>query len=430
MGHLHDQKAVYQQLGRRVDKTQTGLPETPETLEILKHLFSPEDAELAIRLPLTPRPLGSIAKRTGLAPDVLREKLQKMADKGLVFDFNHPKLGDCYVLAPPIVGFFEFSLMRVRSDIDQKAVAKLLATYLYERPNFAFEIERSMTPVGRTLVHEDAIDTDLSSEVLDYESAKAIIEDANGGAVSICYCRHKKEHLGHPCSKTLELCLSLNRGADFTVRHGFARAISKQECLEILAKGRDEGLAQIADNVRNEVGYICNCCGCCCGQLAAVNRHGFTHAVATSNFMARIERSKCTGCGKCMRVCPIQAISLRPKAPHEQAASKHKFAAQVEEEICLGCGVCHVKCAASALHMEKRPKRVLTPDNTVARALGMALGRGKLHDFLFDEEGDMTSAFLHRVVGAIERMPATRRAVMNNALRSRFVDFVGKLAIR
>jgi len=428
MGHLHDSKAVFSRLQQRIDKTQSGLPPSPEVFEILKELFTVEEAEIASRLPVIPRKLSSIARRLGVPAEQLRPKLERMADKGLVFDFVHPTRGPYFMLAPPVVGFFEFTMMRVRSDIDQKTVARLLALYMYERPEFMREVLRGGTPIGRTLVHEDAVSPELSTDILDFERASALIDSAPLAAVSLCYCRHKKSHLGEACDAPQEICISLGHAAAFVLRRGHGRKAERPELIDLLHVARDHHLVQIADNVKHEPAYLCNCCGCCCGQLAAINRHGIDHAVATSNFIATIREPSCNGCAKCVRLCPIQAISLHHRPPHQSARSKKKFVARVDPSICLGCGVCKVACTHDALHLEPRPQRVLTPETTTERILRMAIGRGHLHDVLFDDQDGPTAAFLNRLVGALERMPTTQRVVLNETLKSRFVRFLAGAA--
>ena len=95
---------------------------------------------------------------------------------------------------------------------------------------------------------------------------------------------------------------------------------------------------------------------------------------------------------------------------------------------CLGCGVCHPTCTTKSLTMQRREKRVLTPETTLERVISMSLGRGHLHDMLFDEQDGPTAAFLNRLTGAIENMPISKRLLVNQTLKSRFVQFLATQA--
>lgn len=428
MAHLSHDTGVYRRLQRRLERTQSGAADTPELYPILAELFTPQEATVAARMPVVPRRLSSICRRVHLKADELRPLLDRMADKGLVLDFPHPTRGTYYMLAPPVIGFFELSMMSARSDINQKALAHLLCLYLYDRPAFMQEVTSGHTPIGRAVVHETALGPQASADVLDYEKASSLIRDAKRGAVSLCYCRHKKAHLQKACSAPQSICMSLGNASNYVTRHHHGRPATVSELLELLEIAREHGLVQIADNVRNSPSYLCHCCGCCCGQLAAINRHGLTTAVATSNFLATIERSSCSGCGKCARACPIQAISLRPRPPHDRSSQRAKMVAEVDASVCLGCGVCQAACRTNSLVMAPRAHRVLTPADTFERVISMALGRGHLHDLLFDEEDGPSAAFLNRLVGALERMPPARRLLVNQKLKSRFVAFLAAAA--
>jgi MinD superfamily P-loop ATPase len=52
-----------------------------------------------------------------------------------------------------------------------------------------------------------------------------------------------------------------------------------------------------------------------------------------------IDKDRCTGCGKCMEVCPPQAISIQDDG------------AFVEEEFCEECGFCAPECAVRAIEI-------------------------------------------------------------------------------
>jgi ferredoxin len=420
MGHLSHHKA-YTDLQRRIDQLPAGFPDTEEAMDILRLLFSPEEAEMVSKMPLKPLSARRIARRVKRPEGEVTALLERMADRGLIFDMHNAKRDRMvYCVAPPVVGFFEFSLMRRRADLDQGALSHAFERYLESGSCKKSGLFDGETQIGRTLVHQATVSEADAAELLTHERATHIVEEASTRAVSLCYCRHKAEHLGRACSAPLENCMSLGPGADFVLRHGLGRTLSRQEALEILAASREASLVLIGDNVQRRVSYICSCCGCCCGQLQAINRYGLQSAVKTSPFLARIDPEACTGCGRCARRCPVQAIGLRALPHHVQR--KARMYSVVDASLCLGCGVCQPACKKSAIQMKRRGQRVLTPESTLERILLQALERGKLQNLLFDEEEGLHQLFLKNLVGAVLRMPPVKRALLGGALRSRFLS--------
>ncbi len=319
MGHLRHLKAEYQALVRRLEGASVAYPEPqdPEARrawrEILELFYTPEEAALASRIPSAPCRLDQLAECVGLPAEQLEPRLQVMCDKGLVMDIVHPKTGEVrYFLCPPVVGFIEYSMMRSRGRFDKKRAAELIDAYSHRDPTFAREVFGGETQIGRALVRENLLDDDTLPDVLGWQRASEIVREARAVSVSVCYCRHSAEHLGRDCDAPKEICLSLNAGAEFVARHEMGRAIETSEALELMHQAQEARLVQIADNVQKRPTYICNCCGCCCLQLRAINRHGVTHAVHTSNFIATIDADRCRGCGRCARRCPVSAIGLDP----------------------------------------------------------------------------------------------------------------------
>jgi len=423
MGHLNHLTGEYRALATRLGAGHVGFPEPTDPRarkahrEILEILCTPEEAALAARMPFLPATLAELSRRFGMLPGNLEARLGALCDKGLVFDIVHPDTGEVkYVLAPPIVGFFEFSMMRAHDGIPKKRMAEALDAYTRGDDTFARELFGHETMVGRTLARESAFEDDLP-EVLSWERASALIAESRQRAVSLCYCRHKAEHLGARCAVPMDNCLSLNSGADFVIRHGFGRALGPSEALDILAQARAGGLVQIADNVQRRPSYICNCCACCCEQLRAVVELELP-AVVPSGFVPSHAAETCKGCSRCARACPVLAITMT--AQRERTRRKNELRPILNPARCIGCGVCVDACPQHALGLTRRAVQPEVPAGTVERAVRMALERGRL-GYLFDRGAGLGSGTLQRLLAGLTSLPAVQRALASKQLRSRFV---------
>jgi len=421
MGHL-TLRQPYVALQRRLHKNPIGAPASDELFEILRLRFSKAEAAIGARMPMTPATLGTLSKRVGQPPHRLEARLERMAEKGLVLDFE-ARGKRFYMLAPTVIGFFEFTFMRLHKDLPNKKLADLLSAYMYEDSAFADNAFRGSTQVGRTLVHEDALSDEARAEILPYEQASEILKKAELLAVGLCYCRHKAMHHGTPCGKPMDTCTTLNGSADWVIRRGFGRRVSTEEALEIAATTRDEFMVHIADNVKNEVSYICHCCGCCCGQLKAINVHGIQHAVHSSNFLASVDEGQCKACGRCVKSCPVMAIEVK-------ASRFGDACAEVDEAFCLGCGVCNLACKNGAMHMKPRAKRVFTPENSMERLVRAAVERGTVHHMLFDDPDSVTSRGMNLALGVLLSLPPAKRLLAVDQVRSTFVKAILKGAGR
>jgi Pyruvate/2-oxoacid:ferredoxin oxidoreductase delta subunit len=392
--------------------------------EILEILFSPGDAALAARLPVVPTTVEDLARRAGMDAAGLRTRLDAMAGKGLVLDLRDARSGaTTYMLAPPVVGFFELSMMRLNDGLPKERLARAYEAYMGDDRSFDEEVAGSPTLVSRTLVQETALFDDLLSEVLDWDRATAYVENAGVLAVSNCFCRHVAEHLGTACDYPMETCMSLGTAARYLVRHGYAREIGRAEGRELLEAARERGLVHIADNVQQELNYICSCCSCCCVELRSA-RMGMP-VMQPSAFQPTADDGLCTGCGKCVRACPVQAISLVARGPGRAGGDKAaaRLLCSVDLGRCLGCGVCVGACAQHSLAMVRRPQAPHVPLNAVEHLTRRMLEQGRLADLLVDGASGRGPAFANAVLGAILKLPPAEKLLASEQVQSRFVRF-------
>lgn len=414
MGHIANSEREYVLLQRRLDKNLTGAPFSPVFIKILKLLFSPAEANLARQIPLRPTPVRELARKIRLPIEELRERISGMADRGLVFDFEHK--GQSYVvLAPVVIGFFEFVFMRTRDELPLPELARLFEEYMFQDDRFARSIFTGETQLGRAMVREESLPEADFSEVLDWEKATAVIESAAFIGVSLCACRHKASHLGKSCDRPQRTCLTFNTSAQMLTQRGMAEAISQTEALAILKECKTAGLVQIADNVQKQVGFLCNCCSCCCGMLQAIRTLGIQHAVVTSNWLVAVNSQTCRGCGLCAKACPIDAIRM-------EETNGERSKAVCDSKLCLGCGVCYTVCQFGSITMQKRAQQVMVPETTFDRLAAMAIERGKLANFLFDDPSRLSHRALGRLASAIERSTPVKTLLAIKPLKSTFLN--------
>jgi ferredoxin len=418
MAH-HTLKSSYAQLIERLNRFPQGAPPSELLFKILKILFSEREAALVARLPIKPFTARKAARIWEMDLAEARRILDTLAGRAILIDI--PQNGETrYVLPPPMAGFFEFSLMRVRGDIDQRALGELFYQYLNVEEAFVRELfGRGETQLGRTFVQEPALSRENALYVLDYERASEVIRTASHRAIGICYCRHKMDHVGRGCAAPREICMTLNNTADALIRHGHARAVAAGECLDLLAKAQAHHLVQFGENVRQRVNFICNCCGCCCEAMIAARRFAVFHPIHTSPFLPEIDEAACNGCGRCVNRCPVAAMSL--VSANDSHKPKRKTA-RLDAGRCLGCGVCLPDCREGAIRLLPRPTRVIPPLNGVHRAVVMAIERGNLQDLLFDNRVLWHHRALAAVLGVLVKLPPLKQTLASKQVQSRALE--------
>jgi Na+-translocating ferredoxin:NAD+ oxidoreductase RNF subunit RnfB len=427
MSHVTAKKA-YQSLEQRLNRFPQGAPPSESLYKILNLLFSEQEAALVSQLPVKPFTANTAAGVWKMTEPEAEKLLQQMAGKALLLDMETNGVRR-YVLPPPMAGFFEFSMMRTRQDLDQKLLAELFYQYLNVEEEFVRDVfVGSETPIVRTYVHEPALNQDHLVNILDYEKASHIIESAAHIGISMCYCRHKMEHLGKNCDASMDICMTFNNTADSLIRHGHARRVDTAECMDLLQQAYHENLVQCGENVQNQPSFICNCCGCCCEALLAAKKFGMLHPVQTTRYLPHINNEMCISCGKCIERCPVDAVQYRTTATESiDGSPTGKRIPEILEEICLGCGLCVRACPNKSMSLRERDETIITPVNSAHRAVMMAIEKGMLQELIFDNKALESHRAMAAVLGVIMKLPPVKQVMASRQMKS---IYLGRLLNR
>jgi len=325
---------IYAKLAAALDRLPNGFPKTDSGLEIriLKKIFSPEEAALAGHLTGTFDPPEGIAARIGQPTSEVSRMLFKLVRRGMVWlDKQNGKA--CFRLAPFVVGIYE-----AQAGMMDHELAHLVEDYFAS--GGAQGIMGPQPALHRVV---PAAGTLKSEAVLPYDDVRAILLEAKTFHANDCICRLQQEQLGEKCAYPTRVCLSFSG-------HEHASApgdLTQAEALALLEMTEQVGLVHTVSNVMEGVGYVCNCCGCCCGILRGITDWGIADSVAYANYYAVIDPQFCAACGNCIERCQVDAIS------------EGEGFSVVDKARCIGCGLCVSGCPNDVARLERKPEAEL-----------------------------------------------------------------------
>ena len=327
------EKTVYQQLAEVI-----GAGESKLIPRIFESLVDEDQAKVLLAA-APPATIDEIAGKTGFRADDVERMTDRLFKKGLIF-MSKKEGSTRYYRVRHVMQFHDATAVSLDAS---RELLDLWKEYMATEWNEYNAMMRAALPQPVVRVIPVNVTIDSKTQILAFEDVRSIVEGAKNLAVTRCSCRA----IDGKCGKPLEVCIQVNRAADYAIQRGTGRKLTEKEAIEIVRMCEEEGLVHVSDN-RKAVGHIiCNCCDDCCINWFPMMA-GLKRFVAPSRFEAQVEAELCSSCGTCSDRCFFNAI--RVESENDTAV--------VDPEKCMGCGLCIVTCPADAISL----KEVRPPD--------------------------------------------------------------------
>lgn len=288
------------------------LDENAPEYYVLDCIVTDEMAEVGLAMELRkPQTIAQLAKKCGKSPEETERLAFELAKAGgCVFHTENGQ--DVYELTVFVPGVMEKVVSN--KELCEKFPQIPRAFEEYARLRGGMLAAKMPMGYGPMRVVPVTTAVDANSHSASYEEIKTILDSHTLFAVSDCSCRRSRRLLGEGCGHLeKDICIQLGTGAEYYIRTGKAREITKEEAFAIIQKAEENGLMHNIPNIDGEHTHaICNCCGCGC--YATRNSAMFNAPDMTrSNFVAVSDPEKCVACGQCVENCPINALKLGQK---------------------------------------------------------------------------------------------------------------------
>jgi ferredoxin len=358
---------MYHHLSEHLARHPAGFPRPAggHDIDLLKKLFTEEEAEIAVHLTMKPQSVTQLSEKTRIGADELGKILARMSDKCIIFESK--KNGEPrYILPPFVPGIFESQVHNIDVEL-ARAFEKLY-------PELVKEFASAETPWMRVIPAEQSL---VTTEVVPYEKASAVVKNAKAIAITDCICRKEHKLLGHGCSRPKDsICMVFGPLAEFAIDKGLGQKGTVEDALKVIKRAEDSELVHLGINAQENLSGLCQCCPCCCGVMRALTQYDVKSAVAKSDYYSFVDIDMCTGCEACVSICPVKAISIDRKSEK----------AEVRIEDCIGCGLCIMECAPGAISlMAKRKEDIVVPPNSMWE-MWMEIALQKRKTYFFDNQ--------------------------------------------
>lgn len=331
------QESVYKQLAEAI-----GAGESPRIPRLFQ-MIADEDEARVILAASPPASAEELADKTGLRAEDVDKMMDPLFKKGLLFKSSKTDVNGAtrYYRVRALLQFHDSSVLS--PHVDQDFMALWREYHENEFPAYHQRLESRLQQSSMRVVPVN-ITLQPDSRIAPFEDVKEIVAKARNLAVVNCPCRLVA---GAPCDKPMEVCIQVDKAADYTLDRGSGKGISKAQALEILEHCEEEGLVHMVGNQRGLGHIICNCCDDCCIAWPGPRTAGINFA-APSRFSAVLDSDSCTDCEACLDRCHFDAIAMEDNTT-------------ISAEKCMGCGLCAVVCPTEAISLQETREEAFVP---------------------------------------------------------------------
>jgi H+/Na+-translocating ferredoxin:NAD+ oxidoreductase subunit B len=332
-----------------------GLPPTDGLVDILKENFTQEEAKIAMMLPstdipLTPVTIDELVGSNDMDPNYIAGILENLTARNLIYSGKTKTGEQGYALHQAGFGFPQSFFWDGQKTPYTLKMSKLVLKY-FNRKVTEQAFGGGHTKAYRYIPVHQSLKPDVQA-VLPHDHMDRIIDQAQRFAVAHCTCRVQADLMGRPCGHPLEVCLKFDEMADYVIDQGLGRKVSREEARQIVCTAAKAGLVHFVDNAKGRVKHNCNCCGCACWNVGTIRRRKIPRdELMAVYFLRKTDSDKCVGCGECIDICPVAAVTLEDDL------------AMVDENWCIGCGVCAAKCEFDAVNIIHRKDKDPIPED-------------------------------------------------------------------